>query len=368
MKTGDTRERARHVLQPDAATRHDRAELRAVATTTTTWSAPPMVGAADRLRRGKRLVRQPAVIGRAMKLIFNLPHMLPPQGDHATVAPGGDGCRSNPHCQFADRLSFDMMAVPEHLVIPNEHVELSGPHYLQSTVAQAYIAGATERMHINSCVTVLPLQHPIVLAKALSTADSMSSGRMMVTFGVGWLERNSSCSVSPSMNAVASPTNTSPPSSHCGPASRHASTASMCPSATSSSNPSQSKSRTAHLDRWDATRFAARRDERVRILVVSDAAENARRTHRLHQESAVLRRSAVRHRARHCELPHRRGPCVRTFTTRTEHERRGNRRPAELACGARCDGQRRPLPAVNGVDAYLDYAQWVIEEIKLQLP
>ncbi|PRC54304.1 LLM class F420-dependent oxidoreductase, partial [Mycobacterium sp. ITM-2017-0098] len=49
-------------------------------------------------------------------------------------------------------------------------------------------AGATERIRLNSCITVLPLQHPIVMAKALATADWMSSGRMMVTFGVGWLE------------------------------------------------------------------------------------------------------------------------------------------------------------------------------------
>lgn len=89
----------------------------------------------------------------------------------------------------ADRWGYDMVAVPEHFVIPSEFVELSGPHYLHSTVAQAYIAGATERIRINSCVTVLPLQHPIVLAKALATADWMSSGRMMVTFGVGWLQR-----------------------------------------------------------------------------------------------------------------------------------------------------------------------------------
>lgn len=89
----------------------------------------------------------------------------------------------------AEAMGYDMIAIPEHFVIPTDHVELSGPHYLQSTVAQAYIAGATEKIRLNSCVTVLPLQHPIVLAKALATADWMSSGRMMVTFGVGWLER-----------------------------------------------------------------------------------------------------------------------------------------------------------------------------------
>jgi len=42
---------------------------------------------------------------------------------------------------------------------------------------------------VNSCVTILPLHQPVVLAKALATADWMSGGRMMVTFGVGWLAR-----------------------------------------------------------------------------------------------------------------------------------------------------------------------------------
>lgn len=124
-----------------------------------------------------------------MKLVFNLPHMLRLK---ATMQPwearvtGADQTRMVKH---ADTVGYDMVAVPEHFIIPSEHVELSGPHYFHSTVAQAYLAGATERILLNSCITVLPLQNPIVLAKALSTADWLSSGRMMVTFGVGWLER-----------------------------------------------------------------------------------------------------------------------------------------------------------------------------------
>jgi len=39
---------------------------------------------------------------------------------------------------------------------------------------------------VNSSATLLPLQHPIILAKALSTADWMSGGRIMVASGVGW--------------------------------------------------------------------------------------------------------------------------------------------------------------------------------------
>jgi probable F420-dependent oxidoreductase len=52
----------------------------------------------------------------------------------------------------------------------------------------AYWAGATQRIRVNSCIAILPLQHPIVTAKALATMDWLSSGRVTVTFAVGWLE------------------------------------------------------------------------------------------------------------------------------------------------------------------------------------
>lgn len=123
-----------------------------------------------------------------MKLVFNLPHMLRLKAMMQPWEAAVTGADQTRMVKCADRWGYDMIAVPEHFVIPNQHVELSGPHYLHSTVAQAYIAGATEKILLNSCITVLPLQHPIVLAKALATADWMSSGRMMVTFGVGWLE------------------------------------------------------------------------------------------------------------------------------------------------------------------------------------
>ena len=86
----------------------------------------------------------------------------------------------------AEELGYDMIPIPEHFVVPNSHVELTGSHYFHSTVAQAFIAGATERIRIMSSVSLLPLQHPIIMAKALSTADWLSNGRITATFGVGW--------------------------------------------------------------------------------------------------------------------------------------------------------------------------------------
>lgn len=124
-----------------------------------------------------------------MEMAFSLPHIhrLPAitQPWEASVT-GADQTRM---VRRAEELGYCMVNVPEHFVIPNEHIELSGPHYFDATTAQAYIAGATEQIRINSFVTILPLHHPIVLAKALSTLDWLSSGRITLTLGVGWLAK-----------------------------------------------------------------------------------------------------------------------------------------------------------------------------------
>jgi alkanesulfonate monooxygenase SsuD/methylene tetrahydromethanopterin reductase-like flavin-dependent oxidoreductase (luciferase family) len=123
-----------------------------------------------------------------MQFVFALPHVMELK---ATMQPWElrvTGADQTLMVKRAEELGYDMVAVSEHFIVPNAHVELSGPHWFQSTVAQAYLAGATQRIRVNTAATVLPLQHPIVMAKALSTADWMSSGRITVTFGVGWDE------------------------------------------------------------------------------------------------------------------------------------------------------------------------------------
>jgi probable F420-dependent oxidoreductase len=91
--------------------------------------------------------------------------------------------------RLADRLGYAMITVPEHYAIPREHVELSGPHYFSAYPAMAHFAGATEDIRVNSSIALLPLQHPIAAAKMLATIDWLSGGRLTITFGVGWLEK-----------------------------------------------------------------------------------------------------------------------------------------------------------------------------------
>jgi probable F420-dependent oxidoreductase len=123
-----------------------------------------------------------------MKLGFAMPHMLRLK---ATLQPweakvtGADQARL---ARWADKLGYAQISVPEHHIIPKSHVELSGPHYFNAYTAMSFYAGATENIRVNSCIAILPVQHPIITAKSLATMDWLSGGRVNVTFAVGWLK------------------------------------------------------------------------------------------------------------------------------------------------------------------------------------
>jgi probable F420-dependent oxidoreductase len=90
--------------------------------------------------------------------------------------------------RLADQLGFQKAMLGEHFLIPVSHLALSGDHYLHTTVALGFVAGFTQRMKLSSSVSLLPLQSPIVQAKAWSTLDWLSGGRATPMFGIGWEE------------------------------------------------------------------------------------------------------------------------------------------------------------------------------------
>lgn len=123
-----------------------------------------------------------------MELAFSMPHMLEIKAMMQPWELQVTGADQTKLAKWADRLGFAMISVPEHIVIPNHHTELSGKFYFHAYSGMAYFAGATERIMVNSSISILPLQNPMVSAKALSTIDFMSGGRCMITFAAGWLE------------------------------------------------------------------------------------------------------------------------------------------------------------------------------------
>lgn len=56
-------------------------------------------------------------------------------------------------------------------------------------VTLAFLAGLTKKIKLGVSTLVLPLRHPVMAAKQLATLDYLTNGRLVITFGVGWNEK-----------------------------------------------------------------------------------------------------------------------------------------------------------------------------------
>jgi probable F420-dependent oxidoreductase len=98
----------------------------------------------------------------------------------------------------ADRLGYDSVWIPEHLVLP---VDMGGsPHAGQdhppippelpvfdALVYLSYLAARTERIRFGTQVFNIGLRHPFVTARAAATLDQVSGGRLDFGVGASWM-------------------------------------------------------------------------------------------------------------------------------------------------------------------------------------
>lgn len=100
--------------------------------------------------------------------------------------------------QAADRLGFESVWIPEHLVLPvamggSPHPGESHPPVPPTTPVfdawayLAYLAGLTIRVRLGTFVYNLGLRHPFSAARAVQTVDVVSGGRVELGVGAGWL-------------------------------------------------------------------------------------------------------------------------------------------------------------------------------------
>ncbi len=85
----------------------------------------------------------------------------------------------------AEDFGYDAITAPEHIVMPPDLVPAMGAYWTDALTVMTFVAGATKRIRVNSSVIVLPYHEPIAYAKAISTLDVLSGGRVTVSFGVG---------------------------------------------------------------------------------------------------------------------------------------------------------------------------------------
>jgi probable F420-dependent oxidoreductase len=98
----------------------------------------------------------------------------------------------------ADRLGFESVWFPEHLIFP---VDMSGSPFpgqdhppvppetplYDAFSMLSYFAARTSQIRLGTNIFLLALRHPFSAARAIQTLDILSQGRAEIGVGVGWL-------------------------------------------------------------------------------------------------------------------------------------------------------------------------------------
>ena len=119
-----------------------------------------------------------------MKLALQFPNVVYREGPGAVAQVA----------RAAESIGFDQIDLFDHVVMghPMEG-RFTGPYptempILEPLVALAFLAAVTERVGLGIEVLVLPQRQPALVAKQISTLDTLSAGRVRLGVGVGWQE------------------------------------------------------------------------------------------------------------------------------------------------------------------------------------
>ncbi|RRQ28988.1 TIGR03619 family F420-dependent LLM class oxidoreductase [Rhodococcus sp. Eu-32] len=91
----------------------------------------------------------------------------------------------------ADRSGFDSLWVSDHVAIPSD-ADLMGVDsttaFYEVLTTLGYVGALTDRIQLATGVLVGPLRESVLLAKQVATVDRLTSGRMVLGMGAGWLQ------------------------------------------------------------------------------------------------------------------------------------------------------------------------------------
>ena len=102
--------------------------------------------------------------------------------------------------QQAEALGYDSVWAADRVVMPwtintpypysKEASFIVPPDrpFFDTLTCLAFLAGCTEKIQLGMSVMVLPYRHPLHWAKIATTIDQLSTGRLIMGVGVGWME------------------------------------------------------------------------------------------------------------------------------------------------------------------------------------
>jgi len=101
----------------------------------------------------------------------------------------GDGIQPDTlarRARLAEEAGFESLWVGDHIALP---AQFDGEQpRLEVVAAVSYLAAVTTRIRLGFGVIVLPQRQPVLLARQLSSIDTLAKGRLSVGIGVGYVE------------------------------------------------------------------------------------------------------------------------------------------------------------------------------------
>ena len=92
----------------------------------------------------------------------------------------------------AEEVGFDSVFVTDHIIVPHvipDRQDIVYRHDMLEPISLlTHLGAVTSNVNIGTSVIILPYRNPIILAKAIATADVLSKGRVIFGAAVGWME------------------------------------------------------------------------------------------------------------------------------------------------------------------------------------
>lgn len=85
-------------------------------------------------------------------------------------------------------LGYDSAWFGDHIAFPREIPDYLDARWMEAMTCAIHGLGQTSRLAFGTDVLVAPYRDPVLLAKMASTASLLSSGRLLLGMGIGWLE------------------------------------------------------------------------------------------------------------------------------------------------------------------------------------
>ncbi|HEV3473404.1 MAG TPA: LLM class flavin-dependent oxidoreductase [Actinomycetota bacterium] len=90
------------------------------------------------------------------------------------------------YARKAEETGFDSLWVTDHLLRADRFYRVP---WLEPMAVLKFVAGVTERVRLGTGILILPLRHPVLLAKEIGTLQHLSGNRFILGGGTGWHDK-----------------------------------------------------------------------------------------------------------------------------------------------------------------------------------